>query len=223
MVEATVLNRIIAYVVATLFLLTAIACKKWHEYAQERRLRNLVTWSAIGDYCPALGRYSYVREPFFAILNAQCNDAIDRKYRINEETDKQLVIEIIEAYQKDIMQSYFKGHLKSIKSKYAISGEDYFMMALCGYLDEHHVEREFLGHDMHKERLEYKRYGNWGGPCYDATYALTDFAIVYHKLYYITYMFCKNSKITNPSGYSYTNEKFIKEILDTKEIQLSRY
>lgn len=205
------------------FFLTIIAFSKWREYSQEKKLRDLVSWSAIGDYCPGLGRHSYVRELLIEVLNAQCNNAIDKKYSITEDSEKKCVIEIIEAYQKDIMRSYFKGQLIVIKSKYAISGADYFMISLCNFLKDHQCDYQFLGHEMHKERIAYKEYGAWGGTLFDATYSLTDFATVYHKLYYITYLFCKNSEIANPSGYAYNNEKYIKEILDTKQIQLSRY
>ena len=221
--EESIVHGILIYILCIFVLATIVAFSKWRELSQERKLRELVSWSALGDYCPALSRYSYISKLLIAALNAQYDDSIDKKYRITEEADKKYVIEIIEEYQKDIMRSYFKGHMKLIKSKYAVSGKDYFLIALCGFLKDHQCDDKFLGHDMRKERLEYKHYGDWGGPCYDATYSLTDFAVVFNKLYYITYMYCKNSKITNPNGNCFSNEKFIQEILDTKQIQVSRY
>lgn len=212
----------IAFVTSVYIFISFVAFLKWREYSQERKLRDLVSWSALGDYCPVFGSHSFVREPIIAVLNAQYNDSVDHKYRIIEESEKQFLGEIIEEYQKDIMRSYFKGHMKLIKSKYVVNGEDYFLISLCGFLKEHQCDEKFLGHDMRKERLEYKRYGDWGGPCYDATYAITDFAVVFNKLYYITYLHCKNSKIANPSGNDFYNDKFIKEILDTRQIQISR-
>jgi hypothetical protein len=189
---------------------------------QERKLRDLVSWSAIGDFCPALGRYSYVSELYLAVLNAQYNDSIDKTYRILEESEKQYANEIIEAYQKDIMRSYFKGHLKLPKSKYVINTEDYFMLALYSFLSEHQCDYEFLGHNMHEERISYKSYGNDIGSGFDATYSLSAFATVFHKIHFISYMYCKqhdNLRVFVPDW----NEKHLKEILDTKQIHLSRY
>lgn len=214
------MESVLAMMLTAFIFVAIIAFAKWHKLSQERKLRDLVSWSAIGDYCPALNRHSYVRELLIAILNAQYNTAINQKHRITED-EKKCVIEIIEEYQKDIMRSYFKGQLKIIESKYAISGENYFMLALYSFLSEHQCDYEFLGHDMHKERLEYKRYGDWGGPCYDATYSLTDFAIVFHKMHYITYMYCKNSEILKDKVPSW-NENNLKEILDSNQIQVSR-
>jgi len=211
------------YFFAAYVFVSIAAFIKWREYSQEKKLRELVSWSALGDYSPALGRYSYLSELLYAVLNAQYDDAIDKKYRITEEFEKQYVREIIEEYQKDIMRSYFKGHLKLIKSKYVVNGEDYFLITMRDFLESHQCDEKFLCHDMHEEIVEYKRYGDWGGPCYDATYALTDFAIVFNKLYYITYLYCKHSKIANPRGNRFSNEMFIKEILDTKQIQISRF
>ena len=206
------MKTVLAMLFSVFVFVAIVAFEKWYKYTQEQKLRGLVSWSAIGDYSPAFGRYSYVRELLIAVLNAQYNDAIDKKYRIAEEIEKQYVNEILKEYQKDIMRSYFKGHLALIKSKYAIRGEDYFMFSLHDFLSEHQCDYKFLGYDMHKERLEYTRYGETISAGFDATYALTDFAIVYHKLYFIAYMYCKNSKITNPNGNCFCNEKFIKDI-----------
>lgn len=214
--------ELILTVLLGIFVLAAIiAFEKWHEYTQERELRDLVSWSAIGDYCPALGRHSYVRDLLIAVLNAQFDDAIEKKHRITDEADKPYVIEIIEDYQRDIMRSYFKGQLKIIKSKYSIRGEHYFMLTLYCFLSEHQCDYEFLGHAMHKERIAYKSYGESLSAGFDATYSLTDFAVVFHKMHYITYMYCRGNKILKDFVPDW-KEKNLKEILDTKQIQISR-
>lgn len=215
------MESVLAMLLSVFIFVAIIAFGKWHEYTQAQKLRDLVSWSAIGDYSPALGRNSYVQELLFAVLNAQYNEVIDKKYRITEE-EKQYVIEIIEDYQRDIMRSYFKGHLKMINSKYVILGKDYFMLMLYTFLSEHQCDYKFLEHDMHKERVFYKSYGSSFSAGFDATYALTDFAVVFHKMYYIAYMYCKGND-TLKKFVPEWNGKNIKEILDTNQIQLSRY
>jgi hypothetical protein len=161
-----------------------IAFGKWHKYEKEQRLRELISWSAIGDYCPAFNRYSYVVGPLIAVLNAQHNDAIDKKYRITEE-EKQYAKKIIEEYQIDIMRSYFEGNRIVIKSKYAVPEKTYFMFALYVFLCDHQSE-----------------------------YSIRDSAAVFHKMHYITYMYCKSSNILRDHVPNW-NERNLKEILDT--------
>ena len=134
-----------------------------------------------------------------------------------------MVKDILAEFQKELIQDYFNNNLKIIKSKYAIPAEHYFMFALTSFLEDHQCDHDFHGNAMQKERLSYKRYGDWGGPCYDATYSLTDFALVYHRLYYVAYLFCRSSKILNPNGVAFQNSESIIRILDTKQIQISRY
>lgn len=214
------MEDLFAYILAIFILTAIVAFSKWRELSKERKLRDLVSWSAIGDYCPAVGRHSYVHELLFAVWNAQYIDSVDKKHRITE-AEKEYVIEVIEAYQKDIMRSYFKGHLKLIKSKYEVIGKDYFMLALYSFLSEHQCDDKFLGYDMRKERISYKSYGDSFSAGYDATYTLTDFAEVFHKMHYITYMYCRSNEILKPFVPEW-NEKNLKEILDTKQIQISR-
>lgn len=193
----------IAYILAIFIPAAIVAFSKWRELSKERKLRELVSWSAIGDYCPTVGRYSYVHELLIAVLNAQHTASIDKKYRITE-AEKQYVIEVIEAYQKDIMQSYFKGNIIKIKSKYAVDGEDYFMFALYVFLSDHQNDDKFLGHEMYSI----------------STYVLTDFAVVVHKMHYITYVYCRRSEILRRLVPEW-NEKNLKEILDANQIQVS--
>jgi len=199
-----------------------VAFAKWCKLSKEQKLKELVAWSVTGDYCPALGRNSYDRELRIAILNAQCDDAIAMKYRITEDTEKQYMMEIIGAYQKEISKDFFLGKLSLIKSKYAVSNEEYFMLMLYTFLSDYYCDYDFLGHDMHKERISYKSYGSTISAGFEATYTLTGFAVVFHKMHYITYMYCRKNDILR-NFIPEWNEKNLKEILDTKQIQLSRY
>lgn len=166
------------------FFVSCIAFWNWHKYSKEQQLRELISWSAIGDYSPVMGCYSYVREPVLAVFNAQYDKSIDPKYRMSFEEDQKCVTEIIEAFQQDIMRSYFRGQRIVIKSKYAVREETYFIFALYVFLCEHQSE-----------------------------YFETDKKIVYRKLNYITYMYCKNNKALQNYVPSW-NERCLKESID---------
>lgn len=198
----------------SIFVFVAIiSFTKWHEYSQEKKLRDLVAWSAAsGDGIPLWAEVS----------NSQNKFKLPKEYCLAGDNEWAYVQEIIEEYKKDLMLSYFKGHLKVIKSKYVVSGEAYFMLMLYAFLSDHQCDYKFLGYDMHKERISYKSYGDSFSAGFEATYALTDFAVVFHKMHYITYMYCRGNDILRNFVPEW-NEKNLKEILDTKQIQLSRY
>lgn len=194
---------------------------KLREFYKKEKLRELVSWSVIGDYCPILGRYSYISELTFKIANAEYEYEIKKEYCITEEIEKQYMREIIEEFQKETARSYFKGELRAIKSKYVIYGQDYFMILLHSFLDKHQCDDKFLGYEMHEETVYHKSYN--GG--YESTYTLTDFAVVYHKMLYISHVFCRNYKpiIESNIALPCDNTKNIEKILNTKQIEISCY
>lgn len=187
------------------------------KYYKQKKLFDLVAWSVIGDYNPMLGRYSYINDLVFSITRAQSGDSISAQYKIVEEKDFKLVSEIVEEYQDYITKLYFRKELNLFKSKYTVSKTDYFMAMFHDFLSENSDKSEFLGHDMYSERIYYKR--NEGGG-YRAKYAMSDFGILFYKLYYTTYMYCKESPVfqNRVKGWE---EKNIKDVLDTKQIDIS--
>ena len=211
----------IAYMLLSIFIFVAcIAFSKWCELSRNRKLRDLVSWCVVKEKYGELLVHAHDLPLWAYIKNAQIK-SLAKEYHISGDEEWAFVKEILEEYQRDLIQSYFKGHLSLMKSKYEIDGEVYFMFSLYAFLSEHQCEYEFLGHDMHKERLEYKHYGDWGGPLFDAKYEQTDFAVVLHKMHYVTYMYCRESEILKNFVPEW-NEKILKEILDTKQIQISR-
>lgn len=209
----------IVFILQSIFILVSIiAFSKWRELSHERKLRDLVSWSVTGGYCPALGVYSYTRELIDAVLRSQNNSKIEEEFKITKECDMQYLRDIIEEYQKHIARSYFLGSLELIKSKYEINDIDFFMMHLCAFLEQHCNDSEFIGHSMYS--VKYILSGDNPSVGSDKTrdYGDTNFAILYFKLYNIAFLYCKNSVITNPSKSPYWKdweEKTIKTILDS--------
>lgn len=187
------------------------------KYYRQKKLFELVSWSVVGDYEPLLSCYSYINELIFEIQRAQQSSLIETKYKIVEDEDFKMVREIVEEYQKYITRLYFRDKLRLTKSKYVISKTDYFMASLHDFLSEHSVESEFMGHDMYSKRKDYKSFEGSG---YKATYIMSDFGILYYKLYYITHMHCKQSLVYQNNVKDWA-EKNIKEVLDKNEIKIS--
>lgn len=195
---------------------------KLRELYREKKMKKLISWIAINN-SPVTSLYGHDAPLWTYISDAQYHLKIKKEYCILEEQDWKLAKEILEKFQLYAVQLYLRGELKIIKSKYEIWGEHYFMFLLQSYLMKHQCDDKFFGYDMHKERISYKEYGRWGGALFDATYALTDFAVVYHKMYYITNIYCKNCKSIIESNMAlFIDEKNTEKILDTRQIEISR-
>ena len=207
-------------VILTLVLALIFTISKLRELLSERKLRKLISWIMVSN-TQSSDSHEF---PLWAYLsNAQLKFKIKSEYCITGERDWEIVRKILKKFQEDTSQSYFQDRLKPIKGKYEIYGEHYFMRLLCSFLLEHQCDSSFFGDNMHQETISYKSYGSWGGQLYDAAYSLTDFAIVYHKMYYITCVFCKNcTPIIESNMKLWLDEKSIEEILDTKQIKISR-
>ena len=192
--------------------------KKSIENSREKKLKAIVAWCATDNS----NTFRYNLHLWEYILNAQIKLNLLPEYRISTDKEWNLAKDIIKGFQRDITQKYFSNQLSIPTSKYVIAGETYFMYLLQGYCEEHQCDYGFLGYDMHKETISYKSYGSWGGLLYDATYSLTDFAMVLHKLYYISYMHCKKSSPLNPNGEYWSGEHSIEEIIDSRRLSVSR-
>lgn len=199
-------------------ILVYVIIKKGTDNAREKKLKEVVAWCATDNsniFRCNLHLWEYISK-------AQIKLNLLPEYRISTDEEWIFSKDIIKGFQKDVTQKYFSNQLSIPTSKYVISEETYFMYLLQTYLKQHQCDYDFLGYDMHKETISHKSYGSWGGPLYDATYALTDFAVVLHKLYYISYMHCKNSSPLNPNGEYWSNEHSIEDIIDSRQLSVSR-
>lgn len=194
-----------------LLILTVIYCiHKLYQYKQQSQLRYLVSWSvtthfnSVPSIRPGLDLIDY-------IYRAQRNLKIPTDYCFTKQSELDVVYLLLAEYQRSIAQKFFNYNLNPPRFKKRLSGEQYFMYMLCMMLKQHQCDNVYLSHDMHEKRISYTEYGSWGGPNYDATYTLSDFALTYHKLYYVTYLFCKNDQILNQTGY-FIDSDYIKKI-----------
>ena len=179
-------------------LIFAIICMadKFRFYYREKKLKEFVSWIVVYN-TPLV--HSHDMPLWMYVHNAQVRLDIPEEYRISNDEEWRFVREIIQEFQNDLMQSYFKGNLGVPKSKYYITEEYYFMYRLEEFLESHHRDHEFLGYNM-------RTYGS------DSSYFLTGFSVAYYKLYYVIYLFCKNCKPLNESGMRYSDKVLLEWI-----------
>lgn len=151
------------------------------------------------------------------VLRLQYRLDLDEKYRITED-EIDIVVEILRSYQKDLIQKYFNDSL----SNYRWTEDSCFVITLGDFLRKHELEKEFNGNVMYTVK-DYKSHGTWGLPLFTATYVLTDYAVTYHKLYYITQQhFLKLYKIIGEDKVGVRMAEGIREAIETREIKVGR-
>lgn len=169
-------------------------------------------------------RYTSGWDARSAIHNAQIKLDIPEICRITTDEEWEYAEEIIEYIRDTALHDYFNEELYIPKLKFrGIWEEQCFMFWLQTHMQKHECDSHFLGRDLHAKTLDYKSYGSWGGSLSDATYELTDFALVMQKLHYIAYVHNKFDKKLNPKGTLNNNEKGIEDIIRTRTISVSRY
>lgn len=211
MTEYISVNIILVGVLAYMFF------KKSKEYVNEKKLKDVVAWCVTTNS----NTFRYNFDLWEYLSKAQTQLKLLYEYRISTDEEWTLAKVIIENFQKDITQQYFLNKISIPTSKYVISNEIYFMYLLQEYCKNHQCDYKFLNYNMHEETIARKDYGSWGVQHYDATYRLTEFAVVLHKLYYISYMCCKNSSISNSNAEYWNKEHSIEDIIDSRIISIS--
>ena len=110
------MDEVYVGIISVLVLVMFFTIDRTIKYYKQRKLFELVSWSAIGDYDPVLSRYSYINDLIFSIRRAQSSDSISAQYKVVEDEDFKLVREIVEEYQDHITKLYFRDKLSLFKS-----------------------------------------------------------------------------------------------------------
>lgn len=161
---------------------------------KEKQLKDLVAWCVTEDNSI---RYNF---SLYAYLhNVQSKLNIEEKYRLNREKEGVQAEYILNDFQHALIQGYFRGAIPPQKSKYAIEGEDFFMMSLFMYLsnkcDEYSIGNMYI-----------KDCGKY-----------TDFGIVIIKMYHIAFLYCKNSQVYRSNIPGWLTSEGITSMIDHRE------
>ena len=126
------------------------------------------------------------------ILHEQKILKINDAYRLHASIDeeKQFVNEILETHKKSVIDSFFSDSLKKEKKFYILTFQEYYMYSLYCFLNNNLLDgingKRILSKDLYK-------YINSDDE-WHKNYALTNYAIIYHKLYIIVCTYCKDNK-----------------------------
>lgn len=153
------------------------------------------------------------------ILHLQRKLSLSEKYLITE-TELEIVSEILQSFQLDLIKKYFNGSLSNCK----FTNAEFFIIKLNEFLERNQCKDSFNGNEMHAEVKNYKSYGTWGMTSFSATYVLTDYAITYYKVLYITQLQHNELlAITNPNTFAFQTAAVTKRAIDTREIEVNNF
>lgn len=230
------LDSVLFCVVAVLALALSFFAYKVYQYSIEKTLRGRVSWCVTDDshiYRCNMGlldclcliqQYGAMRFDIdYSFPKIKWLSPIDKKYWICEDNERDIAQKILQAYQKELSQKYFSNQLTDARYLRNLTDEEYFLVTLAGFLRKYECEKTFNGVEMYSTK-SYNGYESWGAPLFDAVYELTDFAVVYHKMYYIAQSYCLvlNGEPVRQHSVAYHEIEHMKKVLDTREIEVSR-
>lgn len=155
------------------------------------------------------------RKMHIHILRLQHQLSIGERYRITDD-ESDIVIEILHSFQQDLIQKYFNDSLASCKYIEKI----FFTISLMEFLEKHQCKETFNGNKMHTT----KNYKSYGDVSFSATLVLTDYAIIYYKLLYITQLYCnKLLNITDSNKLGFQMAETTKVAIDTRHIDVNNF
>lgn len=216
-------------IIFALFILGVHLVKTFSNTRKNSRLFNLVSWCTSKSDRERRYNLSLLDH----LHNAQIELNINASFRVAGNCDRSYAKQILDGFTSYLSDSFYCEKIDynycNLKKLYRYARVDgypiemhFFMFQLFEYLFSHRCDYDFLDNKMHKNVLEYKQYGSWGGTLFDATYELSDFAVVVFKMMYISYKFCRNSTVYS-SVVSSKTEQFITETISSKRIDISRF
>lgn len=184
-----VLISLLCGVVAIPCAMLVLRFSGWYENYIENKAQSRIGWWLL----------SSGKDMLYHIQNT-CVGCIGTEYLIKE-SEREIAFEIIEAFQANSKHLYFNPNNKLARKTHS----EVFMYYFEKYLNEHD-NYYFNGNEMYVE----EQNTNSVAKC-----SITEYGIVYTKLFYMALLFCeKNPKLNANNDYW---SEGIKKKLDTKQ------
>lgn len=145
------------------------------------------------------------------LTSTQRKYGVPERYCLNEQMEKTVAIKILDYYKEVIFASYFNGNFRGESLKGDCKYIDRFMLPFFNffYAESSVNSIHSIYHDIYRIVEDFEHLEKKGDiPCssrsdlelYDIhDYRDKEFKLIYYKMYYIAYTYCKNSPISNPS------------------------
>lgn len=170
-------------VIAIIVLILVFVVPKLIQNGRDQSLKEQVAWTTTTsnswDSPRALELWQYIH-------NIQNRYRVEDKYKISTKEEWDIAKSLIEKCRSELASDFLQNRVQSTKYTSALTPEEYFIFSLSYFLSENQTKKELLGHKMYIE-IDRVSYSAWS---YDATYSITEFGMVFHKLRYITSLYC---------------------------------
>ncbi len=139
------------------------------------------------------------------------------EYKITESSEIDSAFGIVEKYKDYMISKFLKGTLAPIPDYYVYKGEKYYMTdteyyarTLYSYMEEHLLDFSFNNNQMYYVKSRRAKCGDFR---FDEICELTDYAVIYHKLFYALEVYL---------GISYSGGSSVTlNCIDAKEVHIT--
>ena len=152
------------------------------------------------------------------IINEQCNFKIDNIHSIDisNKLEKDFVCDILDAHKNDVIENLFLDCLTKNEQFYNLDFLEYYMFSLRNFLEKKQLNRDDFNNIVLYDYI--RQDGSY------RIYELTDYGIIFQKLFYIVTLFCASNKkvkllLTNPEN----TLNSVKKNLEDEEITFWSY
>lgn len=196
-----------------LFIVAIIVIPKLIQSNRDETLKKQVAWTTTTsnswDSPRALELWQYV-------YNIQNRYVSDNKYRISSKEEWEMAKNIIEKCRAELSADFSQNRVHSTQSTAALTPEEYFVFSLSYFLSQHKTKTSLDGKILYNE-IDRKNFKDGG---VDISYDITNFGIVFHKLRYITSLYClDHPRIKAMIGYM--DPESSKKTIDSKTYKIS--
>ena len=147
---------------------------------------------------------------FYDLYDWSAKLNIEKKYRLTN-NDETIVKDILKKHLENLKENYAGDNLKANAHIASFSCEEYFCFSLTAFLKDNYTNNELYGSCISQE-------GSFGRP-YSRTFELTEYGIVFNKLYLLSELVCEQSKNINKNGDFDFSDK-IKNNIKSKQITI---
>ena len=181
---------------------------KFYTYTQKENLKNKVS-TCVQGY---IGGHSSAVD---LLHNTQHQLNIPSQHRLfRSENDP--VTEILNLYRKDLNAKFLNNTLLHTRYITKMNDTEYFFFTFYNFFYNHSCDTD-LGKN---EILTLKHKENGAHGRYDAEYTLTDFGVIFYKLYHLALSYCETNSHINQNNFRGSDG--IKSILDTQKVTISK-
>ncbi len=160
------------------------------------------------------------------VLCIQSELGIEEKYKISSQKEIEYAGNILKCFSEHLISKFWNNTLSLNHKLIILSDKEYFMLMLRNFLKENELDENLtFFKKLHLDMYDIELICYNENSCENYIYTLTDFSIVYQKIFLYSSLFCEINKAIIkifPTISHYKCSETIKETLNKGKIEVMR-